>query len=70
MTKKSTLKSPVGKAATLSEAPGKKTIARTIAKHQSDPGHKFHVPAHKADGRLTVAAGERLQRVRARAHAN
>ena len=50
-------------------APGQ-TIAHTITKHQSDPQHHFHARGQPADGRLSVAAGERLQRVRARAQAN
>jgi hypothetical protein len=70
MTKKSPLKSPARKSTTLPKAPGEKTIARTLAKHQSDPSHKFHAPGQKKDGRLAVASGERLQRVRARAQAN
>ena len=46
------------------------TIAHTVAAHQSDPEHQFHVRGHAVDGRVTVAAGERLQRVRGRAHKN
>lgn len=45
------------------------SLRRTLADHQKDPLHHFHPPGHRADGRVTVAAGERLQRVRGRAHA-
>lgn len=48
----------------------RQTIAHTLATNQSDPKHRFHAPAQKGDGRTGVAAGERLQRVRARAQAN
>ena len=47
-----------------------KTIARTLAEHESDPRHRFHARGAKSDGRVSVAAGERLQRVRSRASAN
>lgn len=70
MNKKSALPVPAQKSAIPSESSDAQTIAHTLANHQSDPGHKFHVPAHKKDGRLSVAAGERMQRVRARAQAN
>ena len=50
-------------------APGQ-TIAHTITTHQSDPQHHFHSRGQPADNRVSVAAGERLQRVRARAQAN
>jgi hypothetical protein len=50
-------------------APGQ-TIAHTITMHQSDPQHHFHARAQPVDSRVSVAAGERLQRVRARAQAN
>jgi hypothetical protein len=46
------------------------TIAQTVADHQSDPSHRFHARGKRSDGRVSVAAGERLQRVRGRAHAN
>jgi len=48
----------------------RQTIAHTLAANQSDPQHSFRAPAQKGDGRTGVAAGERLQRVRARAQAN
>jgi hypothetical protein len=48
----------------------RQTIAHTLATDQSDPKHSFHAPGQKGDGRIGVAAGERLQRVRARAQAN
>lgn len=47
-----------------------KTIAHTVAEHQSDPGHHFHARGKPLDSRTSVAAGERLQRVRGRAQAN
>ena len=50
--------------------PPEQTIARTLAQHQSDPGHRFHARGQRSDGRVSVAAGERLQRVRGRAHGN
>ncbi len=50
-------------------APGQ-TIAHTITAHQSDPQHHFHARGQPVDSRVSVAAGERLQRVRARAQAN
>ena len=53
-----------------SSLPPTQTIAHTIAEHQSDPGHRFHARGTQVDGRVTVAAGERLQRVRSREHAN
>lgn len=53
-----------------SSLPPTQTIAHTIAEHQSDPGHRFHARGTQADGRVNVAAGERLQRVRSRDHAN
>ena len=46
------------------------TIAHTLTAHQSDPQHHFHPRGQPADSRVSVAAGERLQRVRARAQAN
>ena len=51
-------------------ASARPTIAHTLAADQRDPKHSFHDPAQKGDGRIGVAAGERLQRVRARAPAN
>lgn len=48
----------------------RQTIAHTLAAHQNDPKHRFHAPGQKGDGRIGVAAGERLQRFRARAQAN
>jgi hypothetical protein len=51
-------------------ASARPTIAHTLAAHQSDPKHNFNAPVQKSDGRTGVAAGERLQRVRARAQAN
>ncbi len=53
-----------------STLPPTQTIAHTLAEHQRDPTHRFHVRGTQADGRVGVAAGERLQRVRGRAHAN
>ena len=50
-------------------APGH-TIARTLTAHQGDPQHHFHARGQPVDSRGRVAAGERLQRVRARAQAN
>ena len=47
-----------------------KTIAHTVAEHQSDPSHQFHARGKPLDSRTSVAAGERLQRVRGRAQAN
>lgn len=46
------------------------TIAHTVAEHQSDPGHHFHARGKPLDSRTSVAAGERLQRIRGRAQAN
>ena len=46
------------------------TIAHTVAEHQNDPGHHFHARGKPWDSRTSVAAGERLQRVRGRAQAN
>lgn len=46
------------------------TIAHTLAAHQSDPLHHFHLRGKAADLRVSVAAGERMQRVRGRAPAN
>jgi hypothetical protein len=51
-------------------ASARQTIAHTVAAHQSDEKHTFHARGSKGDGRIGVAAGERLQRVRARAQAN
>ena len=50
-------------------APGQ-TIAHTLTAHQSDPQHHFHARAQPVDSRVRVAAGESLQRVRARSQAN
>ncbi len=47
-----------------------KTIAHTIAEQVSDPRHRFHARGQQSDGRVSVAVGERLQRVCGRAHAN
>ena len=58
------------RAASASKRPARaegQTIARTLAKHESDPRHRFHARGQKSDGRISVAAGERLQRVRSRA---
>jgi len=46
------------------------TIAQTLTAHQSDPQHHFHARGQPVDSRVRVAAGERLQRVRARSQAN
>ena len=61
---------PTGNPIPDSALPPTQTIAHTIAEHQSDPGHRFHARGTQADGRVNVAAGERLQRVRSRDHAN
>ncbi len=61
---------PTGNPMPDSALPPTQTIAHTIAEHQSDPGHRFHARGTQADGRVSVAAGERLQRVRSREHAN
>jgi hypothetical protein len=68
MKKKTTARTPT---ASKRRTPAKaKTIARTLAEHESDPRHRFHARGQKSDGRVSVAAGERLQRVRSRASAN
>jgi len=72
------MKSPSKKSASASAAAkrssepssARQTIAHTLGTDQSDPKHRFHAPAQKNDSRTAVAAGERLQRVRARAQAN
>lgn len=71
MKTKKSVPSPVAMASlpVVRNEPGQ-TIARTLAAHERDPQHHFHARGKAADGRTTVAAGERLQRVRGRAHQN
>jgi len=71
MKTKNPVPSPVAMASLPVQVAGPgKTIAQTVATHQSDPQHHFHARGKAMDGRVKVADGERLQRVRARAQAN
>lgn len=68
-------KNPVPSAVVMARLPAEvaspgQTIAHTVATHESDPQHQFHPRGKAVDGRVTVAAGERLQRVRGRAAQN
>ncbi len=70
MKKKNSLPTPAVHEQKMPMAQPAQTIAHTVAEHQSDPGHHFHARGKPLDSRTSVAAGERLQRVRGRAQAN
>lgn len=70
MKKKNSLPTPAVHEQKMPRAEPAQTIAHTVAEHQSDPGHHFHARGKPLDSRTSVAAGERLQRVRGRAQAN